>query len=527
MSLPIRLLGFAFTNADFLFETDTGGKILFAAGAANDLVNESGEALIGKPAAKLFKPSEGAKFATFAQALKSGDRAGPFKLTLATGADANLAMFRLPENGANISCTLTRPGTRTPGTKVDPKTGLPSREGFMAAAEKAGERDTLTLVHVQGLPELCAQLPKEGADALLQRIGDSIQGSGASASGRLSDSSFGALAPAAKGSLDIARKIAEAFSAGGLTPLQVAETSIGLQGGGLSPEQRLLAIRYVIEQFAEKGKADDRNGDLSGIFAGMMAATEQRLAAITKTVGEGAFEIAYQPISDLVTGKISHHEALARFSNPEGTQETVKFIEALGIANTLDLAVASKVLDMVEAQSGAHIAFNVSGATIASPSSFGMLAGILAKRRKLAPRTLIEITETAAIADLESAGKAIDSLRAMGYRVGLDDFGAGAASINYLHAFHVDFVKFDGAMIKKIGSSKRDDALLAGLAKLCAEMGVTTIAEWIETEAMAKAARALGFQHGQGKWLGAPVLELPAVAPVATARRKGVTESWG
>jgi len=530
MSLPVRLLGFAFTNADFLFETNTEGKILFAAGAANDLVKESGEALIGKPAGKLFKPSEGVKFATFAKSLKSGDRAGPFTLTLATGADANIAMFRLPENGANISCTLTRPGTRIPGAGVDPKTGLSSREGFMSAAEKAGERDTLTLVHVQGLPELCAQLPKEGADALLQRIGDSIQGSGASASGRISDSSFGALAPGSKGSLDIAKKIAEAFSAGGLAPLKVAQTSIGLRGGGLAPEQRLLAMRYVIEQFAEKGKIDDRDGDIAGIFAGMMAATEQRLAAMTKTVGEGAFEIAYQPISDLATGKVSHYEALARFSNPEGTQDTVKFIEALGIANAFDLAVASKVLDLVEGQSSAHIAFNVSGATIASPSSFGMLAGILTKRRKLAPRTLIEITETAAIADLESAGKAIGVLRAMGYRVGLDDFGAGAASINYLHAFQVDFVKFDGAMIKKIGSSKRDDALLSGLAKLCGEMGVTTIAEWIETEDMAKAARELGFHHGQGKWLGAPLAALPAApaAPsAAPVRRKGVTESWG
>src|SRR4029079_7565591 len=148
MSLPARLLGFAFTNADFLFEMDTEGTILFAAGAANDLVKESGEALIGKPAGKLFKPSEGVKFATFAKSLKSGDRAGPFTLTLATGADANIAMFRLPENGANISCTLTRPGTRIPGAGVDPKTGLASREGFMSAAEKAGERDTLTLVHV-------------------------------------------------------------------------------------------------------------------------------------------------------------------------------------------------------------------------------------------------------------------------------------------------------------------------------------------------------------------------------------------
>ena len=72
MLSPARLLGFAFTNADFLFETDTEGKILFAVGAAKDLVKESGEALVGKSADKLFQPSEGAKFVAFAKALKTG-----------------------------------------------------------------------------------------------------------------------------------------------------------------------------------------------------------------------------------------------------------------------------------------------------------------------------------------------------------------------------------------------------------------------------------------------------------------------
>ena len=58
MASSARLLGFAFTNADFLFEMDKSGTILFAAGAANDLVKESNEALVGKPAGKLFKPSK-------------------------------------------------------------------------------------------------------------------------------------------------------------------------------------------------------------------------------------------------------------------------------------------------------------------------------------------------------------------------------------------------------------------------------------------------------------------------------------
>src|SRR5215212_6935562 len=153
MASSARLLGFAFTNADFLFEMDKNGTILFAAGAANDLVKENTDTLVGKPAGKLFKPSEGTKFVTFSKALKSGDRAGPYKLVLATGAEANLAMFRLPQNGSNISCTLARPGTRAPAAQIDPRTGLASRDGFMAAAEKAGPGDSLTLVNVPGLPE--------------------------------------------------------------------------------------------------------------------------------------------------------------------------------------------------------------------------------------------------------------------------------------------------------------------------------------------------------------------------------------
>ena len=78
---------------------------------------------------------------------------------------------------------------------------------------------------------------------------------------------------------------------------------------------------------------------------------------MTRTVGEGAFEIAYQPISALATAKLSHYEALARFANSEGTQDTVKFIEALGIANVFDLAVASKVLGLIEQHSDVHVAF--------------------------------------------------------------------------------------------------------------------------------------------------------------------------
>jgi EAL domain-containing protein (putative c-di-GMP-specific phosphodiesterase class I) len=258
----------------------------------------------------------------------------------------------------------------------------------------------------------------------------------------------------------------------------------------------------------------------------MMEETQRRLADLTQAVGSGDFQIAYQPICELSSGKTSHYEALARFSGKQDTGETIQFMEALGIAGALDLAVANKVMSLVDQLPDVRVAFNVSADTIANPASFGVLAGMLAKRRRLAPRLLIEITETANIGNLESAGKAIAALREMGYRVGLDDFGAGAASLNYLHAFAVDFVKFDGKLIHQIGQSQRDDALLAGLAKLCGEMKVDTIAEWIESEAMAKAALGLGFRHGQGRWMGPPLAEIPIAQP-PVGKRKGVREGWG
>jgi EAL domain-containing protein (putative c-di-GMP-specific phosphodiesterase class I) len=205
-------------------------------------------------------------------------------------------------------------------------------------------------------------------------------------------------------------------------------------------------------------------------------------------------------------------------------------VEQLGMAASFDLAVALKVIAAVQAEKdkSVHVAINLSGHTIASPESFSLVAGFLARHRALAPRLLIEITETAEIHDLESANKAVATLREMGYRVGLDDFGAGAASLNYLHGLTVDFVKFDGSLVKKLGASERDDTLLRGMLKLCKELGMHTIAECIETKEQETMAREIGFDYGQGFYLGKPA---KSIAPVASgslfAKRRGSSDSWG
>jgi len=522
---PARLLGFAFANADLLFEIDREGTVSFATGAASEFARD-GE-LVGRGAAKLFEPSEGVKFVTFARALGRGGRAGPIKLKLASGTPAMVSLCNLPLNGGRISCTLSKIGTRTnfESAGSDAKTGLADRESFLAAAKSmAGSDASMTLVDVPGLKDVAAKLPADEADKLFARIGKAVKAGGEKEAGRLGETRFAAIGQAAP-KQSLGARIKGALKEGGLAALSIEETLVSLKGKELSPEQRILAVRYVVDRFAN-GEHEEIPRGLGDAFDTMLEETESRALAFTGKVIDGAFALAFQPIFHLDSDRLSHFEALARFSAEQNTGEAIKFAEALGIADAFDLAAAAKVLATVEADARAGaIALNLSGRTLTATGAFGLIAGLFARKRHLAKRVLVEITETADIGDLATANAAVQSLRGMGYRVGLDDFGAGAASLQYLHAFTVDYVKFDGSLIGKIGQSKRDDLLLAGMVKLCKELGVETVAEFIDSAERKQRCREMGFDLGQGWFLGKPGPN-PALDG-GGAKRKGVTESWG
>ena len=531
MANPARLLGFAFANADLLFEIDQNAKVVFASGAVSEFVRGKDVEVVGRGAARLFEPSDGVKFVTYAKALREGGRAGPLRLKLAGGKETAVAFCRLPQNEGRVSCTLAHPGQRQDfgAPKTDPRTGLASKDNFLAAASQMADGAALTLVDVPGLPEACAKLPQSEADRLMKRIGEVVEAAGPKAAGRVGETTFGAIDDSGKTS-KLGESICAALKEGGLDTARVTDTLIQISGSGLSAEQRMLAVRHVIDRFAE-GKSDIKPGtDLVALFDDMVSETQDRALALTDVMLKGSFSLAYQPVVDLASGALSHCEALARFDGPDNTGETVAFAEALGISDAFDVAVAAKVLKEAEENGNAHIAFNLSGATFCAPATFGLIAGLLATKRNLAPRVSIEVTETAQVTDLTTANQAIQALRVMGFRVGLDDFGAGAASFQYLHAFEVDFVKFDISLIRNLGRTPREDMLVAGLVKLCRELAVQTIAEGIEDAELLKRTRAIGFDLGQGYHFGKPDPKLRAPEPKApprAAKRKGEQVSWG
>ncbi len=185
---------------------------------------------------------------------------------------------------------------------------------------------------------------------------------------------------------------------------------------------------------------------------------------------------------------------------------------------------------LCEGREDVRIAANISAFSLQSEGFVDEILKITAITAKMRPRLMLELTESHKIADLTAANDLIQQLRRVGHVVCLDDFGAGAASMDYLRQIEADVVKFDGRFIQALGGRPRDTLILKRLAELCAELGATTVAEMIETEEAAKAVAELGVELGQGWLFGKPVAKPEGMArapgPVA-ARRKGEVESWG
>jgi len=509
-----RLLAFAFASADLLFEVDRSGTVAFIAGAAGSFSKEPN--LVGRTAAELFAAQDVERFQNLVRSLRPGERAGPMPITLTTGGEATLAMCFLPQN-ERISCTLVRPSERSAISVggLDKETGLPGPTEFLATAmQNVGSSNTVALVDVPNLNEVREQLSPEVAAAVMHAIGDNLKSMNALIAARLSKTSFGVVAADELTAKSLVGRIRAPAALHSTTPLKIEQTVVSLKDHNLTKEQIGLALRYVINSFVEGHFKAAPASNLADLFEEMMIETVTRARDLYTTIAEGAFQLVFEPIVELKTGIRSHYEVLTRFNPDESPAETIQFAEQLALANSFDLALISKAFGILDRDSAiiASVAVNVSGRSIADPAAFAMLAGLLSKKRNLARRVLVEITETSEMKDLPAANEAIQSLRKMGFRVGIDDFGAGAATVDYLHNLHVDFVKVDGGLIKRLGQSEDETTLLKAVLRSCAEMKVDTIAEWIDTHDKFKRCAEMGFRFGQGRYFGSALKELPKVA---------------
>lgn len=530
-AMPQHLLGFAFAGSDLVFEVAADGRIGLALGAAKRITGHNESELKGLDWATLFAPDDAELLRILLEGVGPGERQGPLRLTLARSGKldrhVSLSVFRMPALGAPLSCSFSLGAP--PQTAVgSPPNGLLATSDFAAAAaellreaEAAGLAVRLDLVELTGLGERMSALDPEAAADMRRRLAATLRANslGGLGGAEIAQDRFAIISP---GTTAPDRFKADLSRATG-NLIEPIIANLPLEAG--SQAQNLRAMRYVLDRFIEDGPDD--------AAAGFKAAVQRMIrdtARFRARVAAGAFQLAYQPVVSLADASLHHFEALARFEADASPADTIRLAEELDMIADFDLTVARMVLDVLEAEpASCRVAVNLSARSLMMPRFIAAFEGLMISRPALRPRLLLEVTETQAIKDLDAANAVIQRLRTQGHVVCLDDFGAGAASLDFLRRLNIDIVKIDGRYVQALRPKSRDAVLLKHIVALCTDLGMTTIAEMVEARDTADMVRDLGVELGQG-WYYAKPLPKPqwrTAAGLPRAKRLGTVTGWG
>jgi EAL domain-containing protein (putative c-di-GMP-specific phosphodiesterase class I) len=548
-----RFLAFAFAASDLLLEIGDDSMIRYAVGATNQLLGGPPASVIGQGWLDLFVEQDRSLLVAKIGSLVPGKRCGPVLVSILPPAQAVNASAeapsrplpvifnacRIPDYDDVVYCTLTvanvalakvaRAGQgRTSG-------GLLGRDAFeetaietLEAARAVGQDVEITFIEFVGAAGFRERLGSDRWEAFFADAGSVLRGGSieGDTAGALAEDRFGIVHEAgSEVGPDVRRQLADLARAFDPTGggMQVEQATVASSGDELTSAEAAQALVYTINKMAAKGTGHLGVSSLAVSFHEQVMETQDRIAAFKAVVSSNRFDFAFQPIVDLETRQISHFEALARFAHGESPYQTIVFAENVGLIQDFDLACCRRAIDFMAeraASSPVNLAVNLSGLSLQNDVFVETLMGLLKQHANLAGRLLFEATESSRMHDLERVGRVFNALKGLGFSMCLDDFGAGAASFQYLRALEVDYVKIDGTYTRRLLSSDRDSLLLRNLCDLCADLNIKTIAEMVELDDQIDELRRLGVHMGQGYLLGRPAPQPVFAGPSARSRRK-------
>lgn len=247
--------------------------------------------------------------------------------------------------------------------------------------------------------------------------------------------------------------------------------------------------------------------------------------ALRKALDGEEFVLFFQPIYNVIDGAIRGFEALVRWNRPGcGMVPPDEFIPAAE-STRLILRIGDWVLDEALRQlsawrqsanfpAGLTVSVNVSPFQLADRNLVSRVHQLLAKHDLAPSDLLLEMTETAFVADDSRVQATVTELAAAGVRLSLDDFGTGYSSLSYLRYIPATELKIDRSFVAGLATNSRDDVLVSAVIALAHALGMTCVAEGVETAEQLEHLRRLGCDQVQGYFLGRP-------APAAV-----LTKSW-
>jgi diguanylate cyclase (GGDEF)-like protein/PAS domain S-box-containing protein len=240
----------------------------------------------------------------------------------------------------------------------------------------------------------------------------------------------------------------------------------------------------------------------------------QWVARINRALDEDRFTLYAQAILPLHGSTDKHFELLLRMVDEEGgivpPGAYLPAAERYDLINKLDTWVVKNAFAFISSQlkyveSVHFISINLSGQSITSTSFLNTVVTMMQEFNIDAGKICFEITETAAISNLIAATKFITSLKSLGCRFALDDFGSGLSSFGYLKSLPVDYLKIDGLFVKDMANDPIDHAMVKSINEIGHVMGMQTIAEFVENDEIKERLIAIGVDFAQGFGIGKPL----------------------
>jgi len=358
----------------------------------------------------------------------------------------------------------------------------------------------------------------DAGDEVILGVGERLSRSlrGTDVIGRTAGNKFGVLLKTCRENeiAIVAARLRAAVRANGVetrSGLVAATCSVGAvwlpQAASTSQEAMLRA-----EQALDKARANGRDG-----FAAYEPSPQRETARLRQmqiadevvlALKENRLKLAYQPIVAARSRQVSHYECLLRMIKPDGSILTaghfVPAAEQMGIVHLVDRFALEATVAQLRAHKNLTLAVNVSGTAASDPAWLQDFVAYVRSEKSVAPRLIVELTETAALHHFEENAQFVSQLRELGVRVAIDDFGAGYTSFRNLQLLHVDTVKIDGSYVKDLSRSPQNQLFVRTLVGLARSFDIKTVAEWVGSDDDAALLQEFGVDYFQGFHFGEP-----------------------
>ncbi|ADV66613.1 GGDEF domain-containing phosphodiesterase [Deinococcus maricopensis] len=467
----------------------------------------------------------------------SGGTLPPEEITLTPRADAPRHLLvradPLPEDfGGVVALHDLTPQRRSTlqlqqRATSDPLTSVANRAHFLERLDGT-LRDApaaVMVVSVDGFRDVQAVLGPAAADRLLVEVAARLQRlfRDRDLVARLAEDTFAVLLWGVQDPVNAARvaqrvhaAMLPTFRLGRTPTTRTASVGLALVPAGANAEGSVQDALTALRRAQGRGV-----GGTALFEAGMHEAARQELELLEDfraALRDEGLELHYQPILRLADGRVVAFEAFLRWPHPtRGLLSPDKFLhvaETGGLSRAVGLWVVQAATAQQRAWRSAHphlrtrMNINLSVRQLLDTP----LVSDLVTHARSAPDLEFEVTETGLLDSGSAAFGTLDTLRNLGCTLTLDDFGTGTSSLTSLERVAFDRLKVDRALTARVTGSERQQRIVGGIAQLATQLGMSVIAEGIETAAQLQALRHAGCTHGQGFLFARPLLPEEAVA---------------